>query len=42
MKIHKILSEDVVTHKDLSKSFQRNEWIHYFEREHSLSAVHMH
>ncbi len=40
MKVHKVLLEEGLTHKDSRKSFRRKEWIRY-EREHSLSAVHM-
>lgn len=40
MKVHTVLLEEGLTHKDSRKSFRRKEWIRY-EREHSLSAVHM-
>jgi len=40
MKVHEVLLEEGLTDKDPSKSKQRKPWVRY-EREHSLSAVHM-
>jgi len=38
--IHRILLEEHMTEKDPSKSYSKKSWVRY-EREHSLSAVHM-
>jgi len=40
MKVHDILLEEGLTEKDPQKSNRRKPWVRY-EREHSLSAVHM-
>ena len=38
--VHRVLLEEGLTEKDPSKSVRRHPWVRY-EREHSLSAVHM-
>ena len=38
--VHRVLLEEVFTEKDLSNSVRRRPWVRY-EREHSLSAIHM-
>ncbi|HJJ49622.1 MAG TPA: DDE-type integrase/transposase/recombinase [Methanocorpusculum sp.] len=39
-RIHEVLLEEGLTQRDPSKSYRRRPWVRY-EREHSLSAVHM-